>query len=205
MTMMSAISMMPRLMPCNSSPAPEICNSMNMSTIECTAVSDCPTPTVSMNTTSKPAASHRMIVSRVLRATPPSDPAEGEGRMKTSGLPEMLSMRVLSPRIEPPLRSDEGSMASTASLCLRVMGGVVAFDERDGLRQGGDVAREDAFDVFVGRKPPLLAAREVRAYDRLVFNAFRDVERRVVMGICVLFFVMVYLREGHGAIYLIFR
>ena len=163
--------------------------------------------------------------------------------MKTSGLPEMLSMRVLSPRIEPPLRSDEGSMASTASLCrsevtmlpmasmkvdlpapgtpvmpmrtdfpacddllrLRVMGGVVAFDERDGLRQGGDVAREDAFDVFVGRKPPLLAAREVRAYDRLVFNAFRDVERRVVMGICVLFFVMVYLREGHGAIYLIFR
>ena len=37
--------------------------------------------------------------------------------MKTSGLPEMLSMRVLSPRIEPPLRSDEGSMASTASLC----------------------------------------------------------------------------------------
>ena len=77
MTMMSAISMMPRLMPCNSSPAPEICNSMNMSTIECTAVSDCPTPTVSMNTTSKPAASHRTIVSRVLRATPPSDPAEG--------------------------------------------------------------------------------------------------------------------------------
>lgn len=84
------------------------------------------------------------------------------------------------------------------------MGGVVAFDERDGLRQGGDVAREDALDVFVGRKPPLLAAREVRAYDRLVFNAFGDVERRVVMGICVLFFVMVYLREGHGAIYLIF-
>ena len=116
-TMMSAISMMPRLMPCSSSPAPEICSSMNMSTIECTTVSDCPTPTVSMKITSNPAASHSTIVSRVLRATPPSDPAEGEGRMKTSGLPEMLSMRVLSPRIEPPLRSDEGSMASTASLC----------------------------------------------------------------------------------------
>lgn len=53
-----------------------------------------------------------------LRATPPSDPAEGEGRMKTLGLDEMLSMRVLSPRIEPPLRSELGSMASTASLCL---------------------------------------------------------------------------------------
>ena len=83
MTIISAISIMPRLMPCNSSPAPEIWSIMNISTIECTAVSDCPTPTVSMKMTSNPAASHRMIVSRVLRATPPSDPAEGEGRMKT--------------------------------------------------------------------------------------------------------------------------
>ncbi len=38
--------------------------------------------------------------------------------MKTFGLVEMLSMRVLSPRMEPPLRSDEGSIASTANLCL---------------------------------------------------------------------------------------
>ena len=89
---------------------------MNRSTIECTAVSDWPTPTVSMKITSKPAASHNTIVSRVLRATPPSEPADGEGRMKTSGLAEMLSIRVLSPRIEPPLRSELGSMASTASL-----------------------------------------------------------------------------------------
>ena len=37
-------------------------------------------------------------------------------------------------------------------LRLRVMVGVVAFDERDGLRQGGDVAREDALDVFVRSK-----------------------------------------------------
>ena len=59
-----------------------------------------------MKMTSKPAASHSTIVSRVLRATPPRDPAEGEGRMKMSGLDDMLSMRVLSPRIEPPLRSD---------------------------------------------------------------------------------------------------
>ena len=69
-----------------------------------------------MKMTSNPAASHSTIVSRVFRATPPSDPAEGEGLTKTEGLLQMLSMRVLSPRIEPPLRSDEGSMASTASL-----------------------------------------------------------------------------------------
>lgn len=59
-----------------------------------------------MKITSKPAASHNTIVSRVLRATPPSEPADGEGRMKTSGLAEMLSIRVLSPKIEPPLRSE---------------------------------------------------------------------------------------------------
>ena len=86
-----------------------------MSTIEWTAVSLWPTPTVSMKIVSKPAASQRMTVSRVLRATPPSEPADGEGRMKTSGLEEMLSMRVLSPRIDPPLRSELGSMARTAS------------------------------------------------------------------------------------------
>ena len=116
---MSAISMMPRLMPCSSSPAPAICSSRNRSTIEWTAVSDWPTPTVSMKITSNPAASHRMTLSRVLRATPPSDPAEGEGRMNTFGLCTSVSMRVLSPRIEPLLRSELGSIASTDSLCPR--------------------------------------------------------------------------------------
>jgi hypothetical protein len=39
-------------------------------------------PTVSTSTTSKPAASHNSIASRVFAATPPSVPDEGEGRMK---------------------------------------------------------------------------------------------------------------------------
>jgi len=137
-----------------------------------------------------PAASHNTIVSRVLRATPPSEPADGEGRMKTSGLAEMLSMRVLSPKIEPPLRSELGSMASTASLWrsevtmlpiasmkvdlpapgtpadadahrpagmgqaafddllrLRIMVGVAAFDERDGLRQRSNVTLQNALHI----------------------------------------------------------
>ena len=46
-----------------------------------TTVSDCPTPTVSTITTSKPAASHRRIDSRVMRVTPPRWPLVGEGRM----------------------------------------------------------------------------------------------------------------------------
>ena len=51
--------------------------------------------------------------SRVLRATPPSDPAEGEGRMNAFGSTDSFSMRVLSPMILPLERWLLGSMAST--------------------------------------------------------------------------------------------
>jgi len=52
------------------------------------------------------------------------------------------------------------------------VGRIRRLDERDGLREGGDVAREDARDILVGGECALLAPREVRAYDRLVFNTF---------------------------------
>ncbi len=81
-----------------------------------TAVSDWPMPTVSTRITSKPAASHSSMVSRVLAATPPSVPDDGEGRMKALRSTESCVMRVLSPRIEPPVRDDDGSTASTATL-----------------------------------------------------------------------------------------
>ena len=108
--------MIPRLMPWSSSPVPANWISRKKSTIECTAVSLCPTPTVSTKILSKPAASQRIIVSRVLRATPPKEPADGLGRMKDLGWTESCSIRVLSPKILPLLRSLLGSMASTASL-----------------------------------------------------------------------------------------
>ena len=114
MTMASAISMIPRLIPCSSSPVPANWMRRKKSTIECTAVSLCPTPTVSTKIVSKPAASQSTIVSRVLRATPPSDPAEGLGRMKAFFSRESCSIRVLSPRILPPERSLLGSIARTA-------------------------------------------------------------------------------------------
>ena len=60
-----------------------------------TIVSDCPTPTVSTNTTSYPAASQTSMLSRVLRATPPSVPAEGEGRMNACGSVDSLIIRRL--------------------------------------------------------------------------------------------------------------
>ena len=103
-------------MPCNSSPAPGSISTRKKSVMSATTVSDCPMPTVSTSTTSKPAASQTSMVSRVRAATPPSVPEDGEGRMKALRSTERRAMRVLSPRIEPPVREEEGSTASTATL-----------------------------------------------------------------------------------------
>src|SRR5574343_755164 len=65
--------------------------------------------------TSWPAASQSSMASRVFSATPPSEPADGLGRMKASSLWSSVSSRVLSPRMEPPITVDDGSMANTAS------------------------------------------------------------------------------------------
>ncbi len=86
-----------------------------MSVMPATAVSDCPTPTVSTMMTSKPEASHTSMVSRVFSATPPRLQAEGLGRMKAAGFCDSSSMRVLSPRMEPPVTDEDGSTASTAT------------------------------------------------------------------------------------------
>ena len=107
--------MMPRFTPCSSSPPPGAISSTKMSVISATIVSACPTPTVSTSTTSAPQASTRRIASRVRRPTPPSAAWLGLGRMNASGARASLSIRVLSPRIEPPERVEDGSTASTAS------------------------------------------------------------------------------------------
>ena len=64
--------MIPRLMPWSSSPPPGDTSTMKRSTIAATSTSDCPTPTVSTSTTSKPAASQSSM--RLARA--PGDAAE---------------------------------------------------------------------------------------------------------------------------------
>lgn len=55
------------------------------------------------------------MASRVARATPPRVPAVGEGLTKAAGSTASRSIRVLSPRMEPPVLLDEGSTASTAT------------------------------------------------------------------------------------------
>ena len=115
-----------------------------MSTMPATVVSDCPTPTVSTMITSKPAASHSSIASRVFSATPPSEPADGLGRMKASSRWHKHSMRVLSPRIEPPDTEDDGSTASTATLlALLDQPNAERFDE-GGFARARDTGDADA-------------------------------------------------------------
>ena len=111
----SASSITPRLMPCNSSPPEGSSNSRKKSVISATRSSDWPTPTVSTITRSKPAASHKYRASRVRRATPPSLVPAGDGRMKAAGCVDNSGIRVLSPRMEPPLMTELGSTVSTAT------------------------------------------------------------------------------------------
>ena len=114
-TIASAISIIPRFIPCNSSPAPANFNNKKKSTIECTTVSDCPTPTVSIIIVSNPAASHKIILSRVFWATPPKEVPEGEGLIKAFSSVTRASILVLSPKIEPLFTELLGSTANTAT------------------------------------------------------------------------------------------
>src|SRR6202042_3596382 len=64
-----------------------------------------------------PAAAMTTGYALVARATPPSVPAVGDGRTNAAGSVASLVMRVLSPRMLPPLRVEDGSTASTATRC----------------------------------------------------------------------------------------
>ena len=55
------------------------------------------------------------MLSRVLRATPPREPAVGEGRINASASLLNSSMRVLSPKMLPRPSSLLGSIAKTAT------------------------------------------------------------------------------------------
>ena len=87
----------------------------NVSTMPATATSDCPAPTVSTNTTSNPAASTTRIAWRVARVTPPSRPDVGDGRMNAASDADSRNILVLSPRMLPPVRDEDGSTARTAT------------------------------------------------------------------------------------------
>ena len=111
----SASSIIPLLIPCNSSPAPDNISSKKKSDILLTVVSLCPTPTVSIKIISYPAASHKIILSLVLFATPPKVPLVGLGRINAFLLAANSCIRLLSPSMLPCVCSLVGSIAKTAT------------------------------------------------------------------------------------------
>src|SRR3990170_2490804 len=78
-----------------------------------TSSSDCPTPTVSISSRSKPKASRTSATSRVAAARPPSEPRVAIDRMNTPGSSATFSMRTRSPRSAPPVNGEVGSTAMT--------------------------------------------------------------------------------------------
>ena len=111
-TKMSAISMMPALSACTSSPLPGTSITIETSAVRTMSTSSWPTPTVSMRTTSLPAASRTSATSLVARARPPRWPRVAMLRMKTPASAACACMRTRSPRIAPPVNGLVGSTAT---------------------------------------------------------------------------------------------
>ena len=108
----SAISMIPALSAWTSSPLPGATSTIEMSAVRTISTSSWPTPTVSMRTTSFPAASKASATSLVARASPPRWPRVAMLRMKTPASPACDCIRTRSPRIAPPVNGLVGSTAT---------------------------------------------------------------------------------------------
>ena len=109
----SAISRMPALAACTASPIPGTTSTATESAIEVTSTSTWPTPTVSIRTMSKRAASRARITCGVAAASPPRWPRLAIDRMNTSGSVACSCIRTRSPSSAPPVNGDVGSTAST--------------------------------------------------------------------------------------------
>ena len=121
-TKMSAISMMPALSACTSSPVPGTSITIETSAVRTMSTSSWPTPTVSMRTTSLPAASSTSAASLVARASPPRWPRVAMLRMNTPASPACACIRTRSPRIAPPVNGLVGSTAITPTVRPRARG-----------------------------------------------------------------------------------
>ena len=113
-TKMSAISMMPALSACTSSPAPGHQHDDGDVGRAATSTSSCPTPTVSMMTMS---LARRIQDRAPRRSSPapgrPSCPRVAMLRMNTPSSPACRPIRTRSPRMAPPVKGLVGSTAIT--------------------------------------------------------------------------------------------
>ena len=86
-----------------------------MSASRMTAISFCPTPTVSTSTSSNPMAENRSAAAGAAADSPPSSPRLDIERMNTPGSVLCSAIRTRSPSSAPPLNGLDGSTASTAT------------------------------------------------------------------------------------------
>jgi hypothetical protein len=84
-----------------------------LSASDTTSTSDWPTPTVSISTTSNPAASSTRSACGVAHERPPRWPRVAMDRMNTPGSVAWSCIRTRSPSSAPPENGEDGSTAST--------------------------------------------------------------------------------------------
>ena len=114
-TRMSAISKMPALAAWIPSPIPGAKATTTVSASRNTAISFCPTPTVSTSTSSNPIAENRSAAAGAAADSPPSSPRLDIDRMNTPLSVLCSPIRTRSPSNAPPLNGLDGSTASTAT------------------------------------------------------------------------------------------
>src|SRR3990172_3523948 len=126
-TKISAISRIPALMAWMSPPSPGTTTTRLVWATLTISPSSCPTPTVSMITTSFPMASITLTMSMVDLERPPRCPRVARLLMNTPASRVCFCMRMRSPRIAPPENGLVGSMATIPT--------VFPFSRRCPIRQ----------------------------------------------------------------------
>ena len=114
-TITSGISITPAFSAWIESPEPGISASTIVSAWSTMSISAWPTPTVSISTSSLPAASIASATCRAASERPPRAPREAIERMKTPGSRKWSERRIRSPSRAPRVKGLEGSIESTAT------------------------------------------------------------------------------------------
>ena len=114
-TMMSGISMIPAFSAWIESPEPGMSTRTTVSAWSMMSTSAWPTPTVSRNTSSLPAASMSSAACSAASLSPPRAPRLAIERMKTPGSRKCSVRRIRSPSSAPCVKGEDGSIESTAT------------------------------------------------------------------------------------------
>ena len=115
-TITSGISITPAFSAWIESPEPGISTSTIVSAWSMMSISACPTPTVSTNTSSRPAASSSSAACSAASESPPSAPRLAIERMNTPWSRKCSESRIRSPSSAPWVNGEEGSTDSTPTV-----------------------------------------------------------------------------------------